>query len=152
MTNMPAKSVLALALALALSACSHAVSDIHRNVINPPNATRLGPYSTAVRTGNLVFFSGVIGSRPGGAGLPEGTEAQLKQALENLRNNLTLAGLAPADVVKCTVFLVDMADYQTMNAVYGPFWGDSPPARSAVAVAALPAGARVEVECIAAAH
>src|SRR5689334_8040923 len=122
---MQAKSV--LALALALSACTHGVSGIHRNVINPPNATRLGPYSTAVRTGNLVFFSGVIGSRPGGAGLPEGTEAQLKQALENLRTNLTLAGLAPADVVKCTVFLVDMADYQTMNAVYGPFFGEFPP-------------------------
>ncbi len=139
---------LALTLGLTLSACQQATTQIHRNTINPPNATRLGPYSTAVRTGNLVFFSGVIGSRAGGAGLPEGTEAQLKQALDNLRNNLTLAGLAPADIVKCTVFLIDMADYQVMNTVYGAFFGDSPPARSAVAVAALPASARVEVECI----
>jgi 2-iminobutanoate/2-iminopropanoate deaminase len=147
-----AQGSLAVALALALSACQQATSQIHRNTINPPNATRLGPYSTAVRTGNLVFFSGVIGSRPGGAGLPDGTEAQIKQALENLRANLTLAGLAPADVVKCTVFLVDMADYQVMNQVYGQFFGDSPPARSALAVAALPASARAEIECIAAAR
>ena len=149
-----AQGFLALALALvpALSGCQQATSQIHRNTINPPNATRLGPYSTAVRTGNLVFFSGVIGSRPGGAGLPDGTEAQVKQALENLRANLTLAGLAPADVVKCTVFLVDIADYQVMNQVYGQFFGDSPPARSALAVAALPAGARAEIDCIAAAR
>jgi 2-iminobutanoate/2-iminopropanoate deaminase len=147
-----ARAHVVLALAVALGGCQQATSQIHRNVINPPNATRLGPYSTAVRTGNLVFFSGVIGSRPGGAGLPEGTEAQVKQALENLRANLTLAGLAPADVVKCTVFLVDMADYQVMNTVYGQFFGEFPPARSALAVAALPANARVEVECIAAAR
>ena len=147
-----ARAHVVLALAVALGGCQQATSQIHRNVINPPNATRLGPYSTAVRTGNLVFFSGVIGSRPGGAGLPEGTEAQVKQALENLRAYLTLAGLAPADVVKCTVFLVDMADYQVMNTVYGQFFGEFPPARSALAVAALPANARVEVECIAAAR
>lgn len=143
-------SAFALAIPLAVTGCQQATSQIHRNTINPPNATRLGPYSTAVRTGNLVFFSGVIGTRPAGAGLPEGTEAQVRQALDNLRSNLTLAGLAPADVVKCTVFLVDMADYQVMNTVYGAFFGESPPARSAVAVAALPAGARAEVECIAA--
>src|SRR5262245_62817800 len=144
-----ALSVRTLALAVALQGCA---TPVRKQPINPPGAQRLAPYSTAVRSGSLVFFSGVIGSRPGGAGLPEGTEAQLKQALDNLRTNLTLAGLAPADVVKCTVFLVDMADYQVMNAVYGAFFGEFPPARSALAVAALPAGARVEVECIAAAH
>jgi 2-iminobutanoate/2-iminopropanoate deaminase len=118
--------------------------------INPPNAQRLAPYSTAVRSGNLVFFSGVIGSRPNNAGLPEGTEAQVQQSLENLRTNLTAAGLTPADVIKCTVFLIDIADYAVMNRVYGQFFSQDPPARSALAVAALPAGARVEIECIAA--
>ncbi|HSL71410.1 MAG TPA: Rid family detoxifying hydrolase [Longimicrobiales bacterium] len=135
--------------ALALGACASAQT-ARRESINPPGATRLGPYSTAVRTGSLVFFSGVIGMRPAGAGLPEGTEAQARQALENLRSNLTLAGLTPRDVVKCTVFLVDMADYQVVNQVYGQFFTEDPPARSAVAVAALPANARIEIECIAA--
>jgi 2-iminobutanoate/2-iminopropanoate deaminase len=142
---------LVLAGALAFAACTSAAPAGKAN-INPPGATRLGPYSTAVRTGNLVFFSGVIGVRAGGAGLPEGTEAQTRQALENLRGNLSLAGLAPNDVVKCTVFMVDMADYQVVNQVYGQFFTENPPARSAVAVAALPANARVEIECIATAR
>jgi 2-iminobutanoate/2-iminopropanoate deaminase len=150
-----AQSSLALALALALPlalAVSGCTTVMRKQTINPPGAQRLAPYSTAVRSGSLVFFSGVIGSRPGGAGLPEGTEAQVQQALENLRANLMAAGLEPRDVVKCTVFLVDMADYQVMNRVYGQFFTEDPPARSAVAVAALPAGARAEIECIAAAR
>ena len=125
---------------------------VRKHTINPPGADRLAPYSTAVRSGNLVFLSGVIGRKPGVTALPEGTEAQTQQALENLRANLTAAGLAPADVVKCTVFLVDIADYAVMNRVYGQFFPQDPPARSALAVAALPANARVEIECIAAAR
>jgi 2-iminobutanoate/2-iminopropanoate deaminase len=132
--------------------CASQTSTMRKEVFNPAGAQRLAPYSTAVRSGPLVFLSGVIGSRPGGAGLPEGTEAQVQQALENLRANLAAAGLEPGDVVKCTVFLVDMADYAVMNRVYGQFFSEEPPARSAVAVAALPAGARVEIECIAAAR
>lgn len=120
-------------------------------MINSPTVPRQAPYSTAVRTGNLVFLSGVIGTRPGG-GLPEGTEAQVRQVLENINANLGTAGLTKDDVVKCTVFLVDIRDYAAMNAVYGAFFGANPPARSAIAVAALPANARVEIECIAAAR
>src|SRR5262245_38558937 len=97
-------SSLALALALAVPAAACAPV-VRKQSINPPGAQRLAPYSTAVRSGSLVFFSGVIGMRPGGAGLPDGTEAQVQQALENLRANLTAAGLEPRDVVKCTVFL-----------------------------------------------
>jgi 2-iminobutanoate/2-iminopropanoate deaminase len=137
---------------LCTTACASQQGVIRKQTINPPNAQRLAPYSTAVRSGNLVFFSGVIGSRPGGAGVPEGTEAQTQQALDNLRANLTTAGLDPGDIVKCTVFLVDIADYAVMNRVYGQFFQQDPPARSAVAVAALPANARVEIECIAAAR
>jgi len=139
---------LLLIVSVLLGAC--ATAPPRKQPINPATAQRLAPYSTAVRSGSLVFFSGVIGSRPGGAGLPDGTEAQTRQALENLRNNLTAAGLAPIDVVKCTVFLIDMQDYGVMNTVYGQFFTQEPPARSAVAVAALPQGARVEIECIAA--
>lgn len=144
-------SVLALVLCL-VTGCASNPSLVRKQTFNPPNAQRLAPYSTAVRSGNLVFFSGVIGSRPNNGGLPDGTEAQVQQALENLRANLTSAGLTPADVIKCTVFLVDIADYAVMNRVYGQFFSQDPPARSALAVAALPAGARVEIECIAAAR
>ena len=139
---------LVLVLVLVVSGCASA--RVHKQTINPPNATRLAPYSTAVRTGDLVFLSGVIG-RDANNQLPQGTEAQTRQVLENIRSNLSAAGLTPADVVKCTVFLIDMADYEVMNRVYGQFFTQNPPARSAVAVAALPAGARVEIECIAAA-
>ena len=152
-SHAPAHAPVSLALALGLAvAGAGCATVVRKQTINPPGAQRLAPYSTAVRSGSLVFFSGVIGSRPGGAGLPEGTEAQVQQALENLRASLTAAGLEPRDVVKCTVFLVDMADYQVMNRVYGQFFTGDPPARSAVAVAALPAGARAEVDCIAAAR
>ena len=141
-------SLVHVALLLASTGCA---GTIRKQPINPPTAQRLAPYSTAVRSGHLVFFSGTIGRRADGT-LPAGTEAQTGQALENLRANLTAAGLAPIDVVKCTVFLIDMQDYDVMNRVYGRFFTEAPPARSAVAVAALPAGARVEVECIAAAR
>lgn len=143
------RHVSAFVFALALVASGCAGKSVRKEPINPATAQRLAPYSTAVRSGNLVFFSGVIGRNAEGR-LPDGTEAQTRQVLENLRANLTAAGLAPIDVVKCTVFLVDMQDYEVMNRVYGQFFTEAPPARSAVAVAALPAGARVEIECIAA--
>jgi 2-iminobutanoate/2-iminopropanoate deaminase len=138
--------------AVTLFGCASAAPapSVPKQIINSPTVPRQAPYSTAVRSGNLIFFSGVIGTRPGGAGLPDGTEAQVRQALENLSSNLTTAGVTKADVIKCTVFLVDMQDYAIMNNVYGAFFMENPPARSAVAVAALPAGARVEIECIAA--
>ena len=145
------KRALIAMLCVVAVGCSSNQASIRKQTFNPPNAQRLAPYSTAVRSGNLVFFSGVIGTRPNNGGLPEGTEAQVQQALENLRANLTSAGLTPADVIKCTVFLVDIADYAVMNRVYGQFFSQDPPARSALAVAALPAHARAEVECIAAA-
>lgn len=136
-------------LAISFLLCACASGPVHKQVINPPNATRIGPYSSAVRTGNLVFLSGSIG-RDANNQLPPGTEAQTRQVLENIRNSLAAARLTPDDVVKCTVFLVDMGDFEVMNGVYGRFFTQDPPARTTVAVAALPAGARVEIECIAA--
>jgi 2-iminobutanoate/2-iminopropanoate deaminase len=121
-----------------------------REVIAPAGASRLAPYSPAIRTGELVFLSGQIGLRPGTRDLAAGGIAEeTRQTLENIRTVLAAAGLEPADVVKCTVFLADMADYEPMNGVYGEFFTAEPPARSAVGVAALPLGARVEIECIA---
>ena len=110
---------------------------------------RLAMYSPGVRSGEFIFFSGQIGSRPGGGGLPATVEEQTQQALSNLERLLEQAGVTKADLVKCTVFLADIRDYGAMNRVYGEFFGGSPPARSAVGVAGLPASARVEVECIA---
>ncbi len=107
------------------------------------------PYVPGIRTGDLVFLSGQIGTVPG-QGLAEGgVEAETAQALANVDRLLGEAGLTRGDVVKCTVFLADIRDYGAMNRVYGEFFGGSPPARSAFAVAGLPASARVEIECIA---
>lgn len=146
-------------LTLVLAACSQHSAPVattaplpHKEATSPANAQRLAPYSTAVRTGNLVFFSGVIGRRAAaGDTTTAAFEGEVRSALESLKNNLASVNLTPADVVKCTVFLVDMGHYAPMNRVYGEFFGTTnPPARSAIAVQALPANARVEVECIAA--
>lgn len=110
----------------------------------------VGPYSPSVRAGGWVVTSGQVGVAPGDGGAPAlvhgGTEAELRQALANLSGVLGDEGLTLADVVKATVFLVDMADYATMNEVWVDVFAGHRPARSAVAVAALPLGARVEVE------
>jgi len=100
-------------------------------------------FSGAVRAGNLVFTSGVIGRSPDGD-----IGAATRQALSGVRDRLEAGGSSMAQAVKCTVFLVDMDDYQAMNAAYVEFFPDSPPARTAVAVLELPAQAQVEVECV----
>lgn len=146
------KRVLLIAAITALAACSNNPKPQapRRQAYSPADAQRLAPYSTAVRSGNLVFFSGVIGTRAGDRPLTT-TAEQTQQVLETIRGHLENIGLAPRDLVKCTVFLVDMRDYAEMNEVYGRFFQGDPPARSAVGVSALPASARVEIECIAAA-
>jgi len=111
----------------------------------------IGPYSQAIASGALVFCSGQVALDPATGQLVEGDiRAQTRRALENLGAVLAAAGSSPARVVKTTVFLVAMADFAAMNEVYAEFFaGDDPPARSTVAVAELPRGARVEVEAIA---
>jgi 2-iminobutanoate/2-iminopropanoate deaminase len=111
----------------------------------------IGPYSQAIGAGRLVLCSGQLGLDPTTGELVEGGVAwQAERALRNLSAVLDAAGLGFADVVKTTVFLVDMADFTALNEVYGRFVTDPPPARSTIAVAALPKGARVEIEAIAA--
>ncbi len=110
----------------------------------------VGPYSQAVRVGDFVFTAGQLGLVPGTkefAG-PD-IEAQTRQALENLRAVLEAAGSGLARVVKTTVFLQDIGEFGRMNAVYAEFFGENPPARSAVEVAALPLGGRIEIEAVA---
>jgi 2-iminobutanoate/2-iminopropanoate deaminase len=112
----------------------------------------IGPYSHAIRAQGLIFCSGMVGIDPATGALVEGgVEAQARRALENLEAVLEAAGVSLAAVVKTTIFLVDMADFAAVNAIYATFLGAAPPARSTVAVAALPAGARVEIDAVAAA-
>lgn len=123
-----------------------------KKIITAPNApAALGPYSHAVSNGALVFASGQLGLDPAtGALAGPSIEAQAEQALINVENVLAAAGLTFANVVKTTIFLTDLADFATVNGIYATRFPAEPPARSCVQVAALPAGARIEIEVIAA--
>lgn len=110
----------------------------------------IGPYSQAIRTDGLVFTAGQVGFDPATMEFVEGgIEAQTRQVLTNLKHVLEAADSGLKFVVKTTVFLQDMSDFAAMNAVYAEFFPENPPARSTVAVAGLPKGALVEIECIA---
>lgn len=109
----------------------------------------VGPYSQAIKSGNLVFASGQLGLDPATGKLREGLEAQAEQVLANLSAVLSAAGASMADVVKTTIFLVDINQFATVNAIYGKAFPAPPPARSTVQVAALPLGGLVEIEATA---
>lgn len=110
----------------------------------------VGPYSQAVRVGDFVFTAGQIPLDPATGQMVEGgIEVQARQALTNVSAVLEAAGTSLSNVVKTTVFLADMGEFQAMNSVYAEFFPDAPPARSAVQVAALPLRARIEIETIA---
>jgi 2-iminobutanoate/2-iminopropanoate deaminase len=109
----------------------------------------IGPYSQAIAIDGLLFCSGQLGLDPATGNLVEGVEAQAERVMLNLRAVLDAAGATFADVVKTTIFLADIDDFAVVNAVYGRFMPDPPPARSTVQVAALPKGGRVEIEAIA---
>ena len=137
----------AVGAALLLTACS---STMRREVVNPPGISPLVPaYSVAIRHGEMVFVSGMTGIKPGTQDIIDGGVAvQTRQTLENIRTSLQTAGATMTDVAECTVFLVDMADYAAMNAVYVEFFRVDPPARATLAVTALPRpAARVEIKC-----
>ena len=112
----------------------------------------IGPYSQGIDSGaGLVFLSGQLPINPATGAFPDGgVREQTRQSLLNVQAILAAAGLSLANVVKTTVFLADMGDFAAMNEVYAQFFSEPFPARSAVAVKALPKGARVEIECIAA--
>ena len=109
----------------------------------------IGPYSQAIRSGDMVFCSGQLGLEPVSGELVEGVEAQAERALRNLQSVLDAAGLGFDDVVKTTIFLADVNDFAAVNAVYARFRPEPPPARSTIGVAALPKGGLVEIEAIA---
>ncbi|HZC33263.1 MAG TPA: RidA family protein [Candidatus Bathyarchaeia archaeon] len=109
----------------------------------------IGPYSQAIRSGDLVFCAGQVGVDPSTGELAEGVEAQAERALRNLQAVLDAAGLGFDDVVKTTIFLADVNDFAAVNAIYARFMADPPPARSTIGVGALPKGALIEIEAIA---
>ena len=110
----------------------------------------IGPYSQGVRVGELLFTSGQIPLDPRSGELVTGdAAAQTCRVMENLRAVLEAGGSSLGQVLKTTIFLVDLGDFADVNRAYATFFGDPPPARSTVQVAALPRGARVEIEAIA---
>ena len=110
----------------------------------------IGPYSQAIAIDGMLFTAGQAALDPATGSLVEGgIEAETERVMANLTAVLDAGGCRWADVVKTTIFLIDMADFAAVNAIYGRFVSELPPARSTVAVAALPKGARVEIEAIA---
>lgn len=122
-----------------------------KDIIATDRAPRaIGPYSQAVRAGNLVFASGQIPIDPAtGQFVPGGIAEQTEQVLRNLTAVFEAAGVVMDQVIKTTVFLADMDDFAAMNEIYDRFFGAEPPARATVQAARLPRDARVEIEAIA---
>ncbi|HXH27969.1 MAG TPA: RidA family protein [Candidatus Polarisedimenticolia bacterium] len=110
----------------------------------------IGPYSQGIVSGDLVFLSGQVPIDPSTGNLvPGGIEAQVARVLENLRAVLEAAGCGLPQVVRTTVYLTDLKDFESMNAVYARYFPETRPARATVQVSALPRGARVEIDAIA---
>jgi len=124
---------------------------MERQVIHTDNAPKaIGPISQAIRVGEFIFCAGQAGLDPSTGNLVSGgIEAETRRVLQNLAAVLEAAGTSCSRVVKTTVFLLDMNEFQKMNAVYAEFFPMNPPARSTVQVARLPKDARVEIEVIA---
>lgn len=119
---------------------------------NPDSFKKLGlPFSEAVRVGDLLYLSGQLGNQPGGLGLVEGgVGPETTQTMENIKSVLERNGLSMDRLIKCTVFLADMSEWQAVNKIYKTYFGENPPARSALGASGLALDARVEIECIAA--
>ncbi len=123
---------------------------MHRVISTPDAPSAIGPYSQAMRAGALLFCSGQIPLDPKTGQLVEGDiAAQTERVLQNLEAILHATGAGFPHVVKSTIYLVDLADFATVNEIYGRRFPSAPPARATVQVAALPKGARVEIDMIA---
>jgi 2-iminobutanoate/2-iminopropanoate deaminase len=131
-----------------LSGCTHHSPE--RSLVEFKPGAQPGPFSPAVRVGNLLFLAGKVGTDATGKLVPGGIRAETRQVMENIRAEVERNGTSMDRVVKCTVFLADMAEWATMNEVYTTFFPGPKPARSAFGANGLALGARLEVECIAA--
>jgi len=113
----------------------------------------IGPYSQAIRSGNFIFCSGQIPLNPkSGEMVSDDISAQTRRVLDNISGLLKSEGLSLGDVLKTTIFLTDLGNFQIVNEIYGSYFNNQPPARSTVQVSALPKGAKVEIEVIACAN
>ncbi len=120
------------------------------SIVRTPGApAAVGPYSQAIRAGELLMTSGQLGLNPETGALPDSLEEQTEQSLKNIDAILTAAGYARTDVIKTTVFIRNMADFGTVNRIYADYFGEHRPARSCVEVSALPKGGLVEIEAVA---
>jgi Putative translation initiation inhibitor, yjgF family len=136
-----------LSICIALAATTQAQAQ--RTQVIPTGMSASATLSPGIRFGDFIFASGQLGSKPG-TPMDSTIQGQTRQALENLKSVFEAGGSSMQNVVKCTVFLTSLADFQGMNSVYSTFWPKEPPARSTVVVAALVrAEAKTEIECIA---
>lgn len=123
---------------------------IKKTAISTTNApSALGPYSQAIQSDEMIFASGQLGINPANKELPESVEEQAKQSLQNISKILEAANCDINHVLKTTVYMTDIKDFAAVNEIYGEFFAQPYPARSAIQVAALPAGAKIEIEVIA---
>ena len=121
-----------------------------KEVIRMPGSLEGLPFSTAVRVGDMLYLSGQIGTLPGTRQLASGgVVGETRQTLENIKSVLEFAGSSMDRVVKCTVFLLNIEDYASVNEVYATYFTVDPPARSAMAASGLALGSQVEIECFA---
>lgn len=126
------------------------MSMIHKIISTNKAPAAVGPYSQAVQIGEMIYTAGQIPLVPETGQLVDGDiQAQTKQVMQNIINVLTAAGSSLSKVVKTTIFVTDLGDFSKINETYGSFFGEAPPARSTVQVAALPLGADIEIEVIA---
>jgi reactive intermediate/imine deaminase len=135
-----------LALVLVLAGCTHPA----RPLVTFSSGAQPGPFSPAVRVGNLLFLAGKVGTDSTGQLVAGGIRAETRQVMQNIRAELQRNGASMDRVVKCTAFLADMSEWSVMNEVYASFFPGPKPARSAFGANGLALGARVEIECIAA--
>jgi 2-iminobutanoate/2-iminopropanoate deaminase len=147
---MQLRALYPFALALALGCETAPLARTPVEYLPMPGAARL-PFSAAVRVGPMLYLSGQLGTDSAGKLVPGGIEPETRQALENIRAILERSGSSMDRVVKCTAMLADMADWPAMNRVYVTFFPAHMPARSAFGANGLALGARIELECWAAA-
>ena len=148
--------VIPLLMVMAVN-CGEKTKIIKREVISSPNApAAIGPYSQAIRVGNMLYLSGQLGIDPktgkfpdAGADAEEGFEAQARQALENQKAVLAAAGFSLSDVVQCQVFVNDLNNYSKFNAIYKEYFKKDFPARAVLEVSRIPADGLVEIMMVA---
>jgi reactive intermediate/imine deaminase len=144
------RKLLVLCCALPMLGCQANDPETAVEWLNPPGTdTSSRPYSTAVRVDNMLYLSGALGIVPGTGALAEGgIQAETRQTLENISASLTMFGSSMENVVKCTVYLADIAEWGAMNEVYTGYFPNKP-ARSAIGNSGLGLDARIEIECMA---